>query len=222
MALKRNKRTAVTILGGLAGLLIVLLGAVGVVNAAFAHERHARFTVADPVHKVVVASDAGDITLVATGTDRVIVRQDTRWVAGRPAPRHSVAGGVLRLADGCQRRWPIFHCGTSYRIEVPRDVAVDAHSDAGDVHATGLAGAQVRASSDAGDVRLAFATAPASVDAETDAGDVELTLPRGEYAVSTHTDAGDTDISGIVRYDRSSHVVDARSHAGDVTIRSGG
>jgi Putative adhesin len=233
---KRKQRTAVTILGGLAGVLIVLFGAVAVVNAAFAHQRRAQFAVSDPVHQVVVASGAGDISLVATDTDRVIVRQDTHWVTGKATPRHSVSGGVLRLADGCKRHWPIFRCATSYRIEVPRDVAVDAHSDAGDVRvrgaggsvsmtsdagdveATGLTGAHVRAGSDAGDVHLAFAAAPSSVDAETDAGDVEVTLPRGEYAVSTHTDAGDTTIGGIVRNDRSPHVVDARSDAGDVTV----
>ncbi len=235
MRLKRNQRVA--ILAGLAGAVIALLGALALVNAVFDHEQHTRFTLADPVRKLVVATGAGDVTLVATDTDRVTVRQDTHWVTGRPTPEHNVSGGVLRLADGCRGRRPIFRCDTTYRIEVPRDVAVDAHSDAGDVRvrgvggsvsmtsdagdldASGLTGPHVRAGSDAGDVRLAFATAPSSVEARTGAGDVDLDLPRGEYAVSAGTGAGDTTVSGIARYDRSTHAVSARSDAGDVTIR---
>src|SRR3954470_399861 len=238
MKTKRKKATAVAIAAGVAGLLVVLFGAVYAVNTLFDHEKSERFTISQPVQKVVVASDAGDVEVVATATKRVIVRQKTHWVTSRPTPERTVSGGVLRLADGCKRRWPLFRCDTSYRLEVPRDLAVEAHadagdvlvrgvrgsvavtSDAGDVDATGLTGTHAKATSNAGDVHLAFATTPASIDAHTDAGDVDIELPGGEYALNTASDAGDTTVSGIIRYDRSAHAVTARSDAGDVTVRA--
>jgi DUF4097 and DUF4098 domain-containing protein YvlB len=148
-----------------------------------------------------------------------------------------VSGGVLRLGEGCDDGWAIFRCITDYRIEVPRELAVEIDTEAGDVSvsgvggsvtidadvgdvdATALAAATVKATSDAGDVRLSFATAPTSLVADSGAGDVELVLPRGEYAVETESDAGDTSVSGLIRYDLAPHSVEASSDAGDVTIR---
>jgi DUF4097 and DUF4098 domain-containing protein YvlB len=69
-------------------------------------------------------------------------------------------------------------------------------SDAGTVHGTGLGSDRVKASTDAGNVKLAFARAPSWVDAETDAGDVDIDLPRSEYALDLDTDAGDIEIRG--------------------------
>src|SRR4051812_11181486 len=190
MKTKRKTTTAALLVGGVASLLVVLFGAVYAANTRFDHEKSEQVTISEPVSKVVVASDAGDVEVVATATKRVVVRQKTHWVTSRPTPERTVSGGVLRLADGCKRGWPIFRCDTSYRIEVPRDLAVEAHADAGDVlvrgvrgsvamtanagdvDATGLTGTHVKATSDAGDVHLALATAPSWIDAQTDAGDV--------------------------------------------------
>jgi Putative adhesin len=238
MKTKSKKATAAVIAGGVASVVLVLFGGVYAVNTLFDHEKSEQFTISEPLRKVVVASDAGNIEVVATATKRVIVRQKTHWVTGKPTSERTVSAGVLRLADGCKRGWRMFRCDTSYRIEVPRGLGVDAHtdagdvlvrgvggplamaSDAGDVDATDLTGTLVKANSDAGDVHLAFAIAPSSIDAQTDAGDVDIELPRGEYALNTDTDAGDTSVSGIVRYDRSAHAVKARSAAGDVTVHA--
>ena len=131
----------------------------------------------------------------------------------------------------------MFRCETDYRIEVPRELAVSVKADAGNVNVTGLTGrvtlesnagnvegvrlgsSHVKASTDAGNVSLAFTTAPTSVDAESDAGDVEIDLPKAEYALDVDTDAGDTSIEGIVRYDRAPHAVSAETDAGDLEIR---
>jgi hypothetical protein len=238
MKTKSKKAAAAAIAGVLAGVVVVLFGGVYAVNTLFDHEKSEQFRISERVRKVVVASDAGNVEVVATATTRVIVRQKTHWVTGKPAPERSVSAGVLRLADGCNHGLRIFRCDTSYRIEVPRDLGVEAHtdagdilvrgvsgplamaSDAGDVDATDLTGTHVNADNDAGDVHLAFAIAPSSIDAQTGAGDVDIELPRGEYALNADTDAGDTSVSGIVRYDRSAHAVTARSGAGDVTVHA--
>jgi hypothetical protein len=238
MKTKNKQAAAAAIVCGVAGVLAVLLGAVYAVDTLFGHEKSERFAISEPVRKVVVASGAGNVEVTATSTRRVVVHQTTHWVTAEPTPERTVSAGVLRLAGGCNRGWPIFRCDTSYRIEVPRGLGVDAHtdagdvlvrgvggplglsSDAGDIEATDVTGTHVKAESDAGDVHLAFATAPSSIDAQSDAGDVDIELPRGEYALDADTGAGATSVSGIVRYDRSAHAVRARSDAGDVTVRA--
>src|SRR3954469_20630284 len=172
MKTKRKKATAVAIAAGVAGVLVVLFGAVYAVNTLFDHEKSERFTISQPVQKVVLASHAGDVEVVATATKHVIVRQKTHWVTSKPTPERTVSGGVLRLADGCKRGWPIFRCDTSYRIEVPRNLAVEAHTDAGDVLVRGVGGSLAMAA-DAGDVEATGLTG-IRVKADSDAGDVHL------------------------------------------------
>src|SRR3954447_4601340 len=138
MRTRHKKTTAVAIVGGVAGLLLALFGAIYAVNTVFDHEKSDHFIISEPVRKVVVASDAGNVEVVATATKRVIVRQKTHWVTSRPTPERTVSGGVLRLSDGCNRRWPLFRCDTSYRLEVPRDLTVEAHADAGDILVRGV------------------------------------------------------------------------------------
>jgi DUF4097 and DUF4098 domain-containing protein YvlB len=217
----------------LAGALALILA----VNTTLDHSRTDRYTITQPVQKVLVASDAGNVDVVATDTDRVRVRQTTRWVTQEPAPERTVNAGVLRLDDACRDAWVIFKCETDYRIEVPRTTEVEIAADSGDINVTGLAGritaesdsgqvkgtlltsGNVTARTDAGDVKLGFAVAPASIDAETDSGSVRIEVPRAEYAIDTDTDSGDTTVSGIVRYDLAEHSIRAHADAGDVTIQ---
>src|SRR3954469_23607318 len=103
---KRKKTTAATIVGGVAGLLLVLFGALYAVNTVFDHEKSEQFTISEPLRKVVVTSGAGDVEGVAPATKRVVVRQQTHWVTSRPTPERTVSGGVLRLADGCKSGRP--------------------------------------------------------------------------------------------------------------------
>jgi hypothetical protein len=195
----RTKTIVAVALGGTIACLLAAFGAIYAVNTLLDHAQTEHFTVGEPVARLVVASDAGNIDVLATATNRVIVHQTTHWVTTQPTPTRTVSGGVLRLADDC-RGWTTFRCDTEYQIEVPGRLGVEVHanagnvtihgtggpvtvdSDAGDVHATGLTAARVQASRVAGDVRLAFATAPSWIDEQTDAGEVDIELPHGEYA----------------------------------------
>jgi hypothetical protein len=234
----KNKKPPVAALaGGLVMCLVAAFAGLFAVNTLLDSEKTDKFVVSEPVQKVVVAADAGDVKVVATDADRVSVRRTTHWVTSEPKPTKTVSGGVLRLAGDCDG-WTTFRCESSYRIEVPRDLAVDVKlysgdvdvrgvtgavdlsSDSGDVSGHGLTGARLRAASDSGDVRLGLVSAPSSVEALSDSGDVDVELPRGEYALDTHTDSGDTSVHGIVRYDRADHAVKARSDSGDVTVEA--
>jgi hypothetical protein len=233
-----NRNTKVALAAGAAVVCLAgLFGGLYAVNTLLDHEKTEQFVVSEPVQKVIVASDAGDVDVVATDTDRITISQTMRWLTHEPSPERTVADGVLRLNDSCGGSWAVFRCETNYRIEVPRDLAVEVdvdagnvsvsgvagavslRSDAGDLEGTGLVSAHVKATTDAGHVELAFATAPTAIEAASDAGDVTIELPSAEYAIDAGTDAGDTSVDGIVSYDLAAHSVSAHSDAGDVTIR---
>jgi hypothetical protein len=231
----KNKNRTAAIAGGVVACLVVVLGGLFAVNTLLDSKKTQTFAVTEPVQKLVVAADAGDVKVVATDADRVIERRTTHWVTSEPKPTKSTSGGVLRLGDDCHG-FTMFRCETSYRIEVPRSLGVDVKvdsgdvdvrgvtgavnlsSDSGDVRGFGLAGGRLRATSDSGDVRLGVVASPSSVEALSDSGDVDLDLPRGEYALDAHTDSGDTSVHGLVRYDRAPHAVIAHSDSGDVTV----
>ncbi len=234
-----KKAKIAAIAGGTIACMAAVVGTVIAVNTLLDSKKTEQYTVAEQVHELVVDSDAGSIRIVATDADRVTVRQTTHWITDEPAPKRTVADGVLRLADAdeCRGGWTVFRCETDYVIQVPRDLAVTVKADAGTVKVAGITGNltiesdagtvegtelgsdRVKASTDAGNVRLGFTTAPSSVDAETDAGNVDIDLPRSEYALDLDTDAGGSSVEGIVRYDLSPHTVKASTDAGDIEIR---
>jgi hypothetical protein len=229
-----STKSKIAIAAGVVVSMAAIGGGVFAVNTLLDNKKTERFTFNQPIHKVIVKGDAGNVRVVASDSHAIQVQETRRWVSSEPKPKRSVAAGVLRLEEACSG-W-IALCETSYVIQVPRnldvDIDVDAgdvtitglsgavsvKSDAGDVKGTGLAAARISADTDAGDVRLAFTTPPVSIDASTDAGDVEIDLPSTEYALDLDTGAGSTSISGIVRYDLAEHAVKARTSAGDVTI----
>ena len=91
----------------------------------------------------------------------------------------------------------------------------------GSVRAPSIDSPQVDARTSNGSVRLTFENAPESVVATSANGDVEVVLPQGEqlYRVDADTSHGSTEIT--VRTDpESTHVIEARTRNGDVTVRS--
>ena len=127
-------------------------------------------------------------------------------------------------------------CRVDYRIELPRQSAVTAHSSAGEIELTGvggrvdarteagriagrdLAAAVVSARTSAGEVDLHFAEVPDDVTATTAAGQGRVRLPRGAtYDVDADTGVGHTDVA-VDTSARSPHTIAARSEAGSVRV----
>lgn len=234
-----KKAKAAAIAGGTLACMAAVVGTVIAVNTLLDSKKTEQYTVSEPVHKLVVDSDAGSVRIIATDAGSITVQQTTHWVTDEPTPKRSVVDGVLRLvdADECRGGWTVFRCETDYRIEVPRELAITVKADAGTVKVAGVTGNltiesdagtvegtqlgsdRVKASTDAGNVRLAFVTTPSSVDAETDAGNVDIDLPRSEYALDLDTDAGGSSVEGVVQYDLSPRTVKASTDAGDIEIR---
>src|SRR3954452_13998787 len=120
----KNKNATVAVIAGGVVLFLAAFAGLFAVNTLLDSKKTETFAVTEPVQKLVVAADAGDVKVLATDADHVTVRRTTHWVTSEPKPTKSTAGGVLRLGDDCHG-WSPLRCETSYRIEVPRTLSVD-------------------------------------------------------------------------------------------------
>jgi hypothetical protein len=94
-------------------------------------------------------------------------------------------------------------------------------SDDGPVHATGVGSRRVHATTHDGSVRLEFAAVPDLVEASSEDGSVAIALPHGTYRVTSRSEDGSVHVS-VPRDPKSSHVVDARTRDGSVSVRTAG
>ena len=175
---------------------------------------------------------------MATGSDRtgIHVTETLRWRgpdSAKPRPEHPVNGETLDLRYTCDAVES--NCSVDYRVEVPRNVQVTLDSGAGDltlrdltgalkvttgagdVEATGIAAAKTVVDTGAGDLKLAFATAPEQVDMESGSGNITLTVPGGPYKLDVQTGAGGQQIS-IPTDPASTRKITVKTGAGDVKV----
>ncbi|OKJ33214.1 DUF4097 family beta strand repeat-containing protein [Streptomyces sp. CB01580] len=98
-------------------------------------------------------------------------------------------------------------------------LSLESHN--GTVDAEGISAASVSAQCDNGRIRLGFASAPDLVKARSHNGSITIGLPGGsvKYAVSATAHNGRTSVD-VPRSDDSSHVVEARSNNGRITVRT--
>ncbi|MFG2721026.1 DUF4097 family beta strand repeat-containing protein [Streptomyces sp. NPDC048416] len=97
---------------------------------------------------------------------------------------------------------------------------LDLTAQDGRIEGEGIRSKSVRATSDNGRVELSFAVVPDSVLAVSDNGRVELTVPKDTYKVAARSDDGKVDVS-VDRSGSSTHVLDARSDNGRVSVHPG-
>ncbi|MFE0799097.1 DUF4097 family beta strand repeat-containing protein [Streptomyces sp. NPDC058812] len=160
--------------------------------------------------------------------DRLVLRMHCSGVVADCAARHRIEvprGIAVKVKDG----------DGSVRARGFRD-ALNIRTGDGSVHVTDSTGPlelrtgdgsvraevssrRVNAHTNDGSVRLALGTVPDLVESRTGDGSVTITLPRATYKVSTETGDGGVDVS-VPRDDASSHVVNARTGDGKVTVRT--
>jgi hypothetical protein len=89
------------------------------------------------------------------------------------------------------------------------------------VEATGLRGATVDASTQAGAVRLGFERVPELVRASSEAGDVDVTLPAGlvVYEVDASANVGAVEVE-VPTGRGTGHRVEVRTDVGRVRVHS--
>ena len=222
----------------LTGVLLVVCGVAVGLSEALTHERTTTATVARHIERVVVSADTGHVNLSGSRGSRVMVRQKLRWLWRKPRVWTRVEGSTLTVSAQCPGSSTLNRCKADLDLAIPFDADVVVRGDSGDISAERLAGhlelitdsgdvagrdlnpTTVKATTNAGNVDLEFATQPVSVHANSDSGDVDVTVPAGgEYRVDATTTAGDVMVQGILRNDHAGRTITATADAGDVTVR---
>ena len=221
----------------LTGVLLVVCGIAVGVSEALTHERTTTTTIARHIERVVVRADTGHVNLSGSEGARVRVREKLRWIWRKPRVSTRVAGATLMVSAECPGSSTLNRCKADLDLAIPFDADVVVRGDSGDISAERLAGhlklttdsgdvtardlnaISVAATTNAGDVDVAFTTQPVSVSANSNSGDVLVAVPGGgEYRVDATTAAGDVNVEGVVRNDRSLRSIAATADAGDVTV----
>ncbi|MFD0854998.1 DUF4097 family beta strand repeat-containing protein, partial [Actinomadura adrarensis] len=188
--------------------------------------------------RLTIAKDNGDLTVRPADVGEVrVTRRFDRWsvIGGRPTATWELRGNRLTLATDCGTF--IGGCEVRYEVVVPQDLALDVQgqngritvtgasgplslkTENGTLHANGTRSGRVDATSENGEVDLAFAAVPDQVDVTTDNGAVTIAVPDAAYRVTTASDNGDVS-AALPSDDRSTRRINVRTANGSITLRT--
>lgn len=218
--------------------LLVLSGTAFGVSEALHRTEQTRSTITNPVRKLVIDGDVGDIAVRAGLTGDVMVQRKDAWTVDRPSISERYADGVLTIKTKCAGFTQVLRCRSDLTLDVPPEVDVTIAAQEGDIDLRGLSGrtdvrtdrgdirthrlepVTVRAESQGGDVSLDLFGQPARTEAESDGGDVHVTVPYGPYRVDATADTGDVKVEGVIRDDLAPQRIAVLTKVGDVTVRA--
>jgi hypothetical protein len=212
--------------------------------AASSHER-GRVEVTRWFQGSVAVGEAPKVTWSMRG-DRLKLRTHCSGIVANRAAKHRVAvphGVSVKVVDGdgsvrargFRDALDIRTGDGSVRV-TGTSGPLDIRTGDGSVHVTDTSGPltlrtndgsvraevssrRVRARTDDGSVRLDLGAVPDRVDSRSGDGSVTIELPRAAYRVTAETGDGRVNVS-VPRDDASSHVVNARTDDGKVTVRA--
>jgi hypothetical protein len=218
--------------------LLVLSGSVFGLSELFHRSVRERTTIADPVTRIVVNADVGNVDIRAGLTGDVVVSRHDSWLLNKPEVRQTYADGTLTISTKCGGLTSVLRCRSDLMIDAPPEVDVVVRGDAGDVDLRGLSGradiqtssgdirthrlnpVTVRAQTNAGDVSLDLFGEPTRTEARSDAGDVRVVVPYGPYRVDAAAGGGNVKVEGVIRDDLAPQAINALTDAGDITVRA--
>ena len=189
------------------------------------------------VKSLKVKGEVGEVDVTARkGASKVSVVEKR---TDKAKPSHSVAGSTATLKYSCPGGFNIDTCRVDYDVTLPARAAIDvdnsageiklngaltdvaAKTDAGKIAASALGRGTVNASTSAGQVDLAFASAPRLVTTSTDAGSTTITVPgTASYRVKASTSVGDTNVK-VPNDPSAQNRIEAKTDVGDITIKKG-
>ncbi len=169
-------------------------------------DTHTRTFAAAPT--IVVAAERGDVKVVAADrSDVQLTIKERRSMWGGGHADLSGDAGALHLKDRCQGvPFADDPCDVSFRLEVPRGVAVRVSSGTGDLRAENLDGS-VDLRSGTGDLHVTGVRGPVRLHADT--GDADVVAPTSDVSVQT----GTGDIAVVATHPRT---IRADTDTGDV------
>lgn len=147
------------------------------------------------IDRIVVKVDSGDIEFVRGGRN-VEIHETKSYVLDSPDVTRTIDDGVLTIESECDGVLSIV-CETDFRIEVPKDVSVDARSYVGDIEIDGVAAPRVEARGYVGDIQVDV-TRKSQIDAHTNVGDIDIEVPKKTYdadSVDARADVGSVDVA---------------------------
>jgi Putative adhesin len=219
--------------------LLILSGVAFAGSEALHRDRTSVATVVSPVHRIVVNSDAGNVSISAGLTADVVIHRRDAWLVDRPDVTEHYHDGVLEIDTACGHLKAVLRCRSNLSIDAPPEVDVAIRTKSGDVDLRGLEGradietdsgnisthrlepVTVTATTDAGDVSLDLFGQPTRTQVKSDAGDVSVTVPYGMYHVDATADGGgNVKVAGVIRDDLAPHAIDAVTDVGNVTVRA--
>lgn len=180
-------------------------------TAAFARDAEPfQVTLDEPVARLVVdAGVGGDVRVVGTSDDEVVVDGTAHRGLVTPELHEDLAGETLTLRADCGPGGPValaMFCSVDYVVQVPSDVDVEVHGHAGTVTVVGIDGAvdvrvlggraelvdvsgPVSAETRGGGVRARGLASP-TLTADTAGGGVDLAFVDAPERVSVSTSGG--------------------------------
>lgn len=219
--------------------LLALCGIAYGISEALDRTAVARTVVADPVQRILIRVDAGNVDVHAGLTDSVVVEHVDRWLLERPDVTTELRDdGTLVLESGCGNVGIVLRCETDFDIAAPSGIDIEIDGSAGDIALRGLRGrVRVRtdegditasrvepvvldARTDAGDITLDIFGSPARTNVLTAAGDVNVVVPYGSYRVDASADAGEVRVAGVIRDDLAPLRIEAGADIGDVLVQA--
>jgi hypothetical protein len=193
-------------------LLLLLAGAASVVAQFFSQRTDDTTTITEPVTRVIVRTDTGDVRVrqASAGTP-VQVHRTLHWSFHQPRTSAEAGNGLLTVAGSCQDSWWFAQCDTDFEILLPPGVALDLTTNTGDIRAS--ASAAVAARTDTGDILVTAPGAP-TVDARTNTGDVVVTGGSAGASVRAQSDIGAISLTLA----ESPALARALTNTGDITV----
>lgn len=190
------------------------------------------YTLPTNVRTLKVNNEAGSLRVTATrGSSQIrVVEQPT----GNPSSHHSVAGSTATIGSNCAGVH--VSCHMDYQVTMPSSVALDVAGDvglvslqggpdraqiktaAGKVTGTALGRGSYTVDTQAGQVDLAFSSAPALVKVTTDAGAINVTVPgNASYRISASSGIGTADVA-LPNDASAANVIDLHAQVGEVSL----
>jgi hypothetical protein len=163
---------------------------------------------AEPVTRIEITLDAGDVTFSPSAADTVSVSRRLQWRSSKPVVSETIDAGVMRISVTCANQ--VGTCEVDYGLKVPAAASVQVRSDSGDVSITDLTGG-ADVDTDSGDITLDGAGGVVRVVA--DSGEINADrLSSDDIRVSV--DSGDIALAFLT----APTSVDLQSQSGSVTV----
>jgi hypothetical protein len=192
------------------------------------------FLVTDPVDRIVIVTDDGNIDATAYERDAILLKRHTfGFEASLGKPSFDITDGVASYEVHCKFA---HKCTFDHMFELPFGISFDitmdranidigytdgdiaADFDEGSFKGVRLAAPNVEITADAADVDIDYAVAPASLAIDLGRGEVILEVPAGEYRCTLAADSGEVTVQGISCLDTAAAVLDVHVGDGDVLV----